>query len=214
MFNHDIDKSIGKGRKSKKQKLGYYVILTDTDETEKNYITGFIASLPVEYRNHIKPPEKKIETSELVNEAVKQLSSSAQYSDAWVIFDKDRFSGFDDLINQANRQGIHAAWSNPCFEVWLSGYYSSKIKSTDDSVRCCSEFSKQFKRINNQEYDKADEKIYEKLIKKGNEKRAINLARARYSNCKNDDIGNFSDMTFCTTMYLLIDEIRKAVEGT
>lgn len=47
-------------------KLGYYIIYTDTKETEENYISGFKKSLPVEFQEKIEIQILKDKTANLV----------------------------------------------------------------------------------------------------------------------------------------------------
>ena len=47
--------------------LGYYLIVTDTEETEKNYFEGLRDSIPVELKNHLVIKVEKAKTAELVN---------------------------------------------------------------------------------------------------------------------------------------------------
>lgn len=74
--------------------LGYYFIVTDTKETEQNYIYGLRDSIPKQLQG--KPVIKvcRTKTAALVDEALKMASQQAQYREPWIVFDRDQAKGF------------------------------------------------------------------------------------------------------------------------
>ena len=69
-------------------KLGYYFIVTDTKETEQNYMHGLRDSIPQELRGNLVIKVIKTKTKNLVEEALNLASLNPQYGEIWIIFDK------------------------------------------------------------------------------------------------------------------------------
>lgn len=100
--------------------LGYYLIVTDTEETEKNYFNGLRDSIPADIRNKIVIHTVKAKTTYKLVEWTKELcSSQAQQRIPWIVVDRDQVKDFNVLIQEANDNDIHTGWSNPCFEIWM-----------------------------------------------------------------------------------------------
>lgn len=72
--------------------LGYYLIVTDTEETEKNYFEGLRDSIP----------------AELVERALELANKEPQYRIPWIVFDRDQVKDFDDIIQAAEKSGVGA----------------------------------------------------------------------------------------------------------
>lgn len=102
----------------------------------------------------------------MVKETRNFLSELPKYADPLVVFDKDKNLRFDIIIKEANSSGVQVAWPNPCIEIWLHAYFGS-TPNYHDSVKCCSEFSKEYKKKVCQDYHKTDEKLYNKLVNNG-----------------------------------------------
>lgn len=188
--------------------LGYYIIFTDTDATEENYIKGFYDSLPKEIRDHIVLNVFKAKTKELVNRCAEQAALSPQYREPWIAFDRDKVVDFDGIIRRAEEKGIKAGWSNPCIEVWFEAYFGH-MHDYPDSKTCCSRFGESFKSKTGKEYDKSEIQIYELLSKYGDEKRAIEVAEKRMQNHQKGEKKLPSEMCPGTTLHYLIGEIRE-----
>ncbi len=124
--------------------LGYYLIITNTEETEKNYFEGLRDSIPKEMRNRLVIKVEKAKTEE--------------------------------------------------------------------SIKCCDNFAKEFKKVTNQTYRKEDEKLYLKIKKSGDEDRAIKIAEARYNQYANDGKSKPSSMISACTLQLLIKEINHRIQ--
>lgn len=192
-------------------KLGYYFIVTDTKETEQNYMHGLRDSIPQELRGNLVIKVIKTKTKNLVEEALNLASLNPQYGEIWIIFDRDQVQGFDDIISEALSKGINVGWTNPCIEEWFSAYFGT-MPTYNNSVACCEGFEQIFERIAQQKYIKSDPAIYAKLNRFGNEKEAIQLATQKKHehemNCK----GKPSEMCPGTTVHLLVDEIKSKIE--
>ncbi|WP_195984995.1 RloB family protein [Clostridium sp. D33t1_170424_F3] len=194
----------------RKPDMGYYSIITDTEETEKNYIYGFRDSFPeaVQKRLVIKVLETK--TNELIKQSLDQALLEIPYSRVWIVFDRDRVVGFDDIIAEAERNGISVAWSNPCIEIWFDAYFG-KMPAYQDSVACCKGFANTFETKTGQKYKKSDRQIYNKLKRYGDEDTAIRIAEEKLQGYKRDGVEKPSEMCPCTTVQKLILEIRQKI---
>lgn len=189
--------------------LGYYCIVTDTKETEKNYLDGLKESLPDSLRDKLVIKVFSAQkTSMLVEEAQRQHNLHSQYAEPWIVFDRDRVTNFDDIISMAHEKNIKVGWSNPCIEIWLHAYYGS-MPNHSDSVACWKGFATVYKTKTKQEYDKADKSIYRKLCETGSENTAIRIAAQRLQQKERDGFSKPSLMTGTTTVHLLINSIRE-----
>ena len=193
--------------------LGYYLIVTDTEETEKNYFEGLRDSIPKELKNRLVIKVEKEDTVSLVEKALELRSVEPQLRKAWIVFDRDEVKDFDKIIQKAEKNGVNVGWSNPCFEIWLHAYFGKMpvVQKTTKSVGCCENFSKEFRKITNQEYSKNDREIYQKLIKYGDEKKAIEIAKKSYAAYSQNKNNKPSAMCPACTVYLLVEEIKSKV---
>lgn len=190
--------------------LGYYFIVTDTKETEQNYMYGLRDSIPEKLQGKLVIKVIKTKTRNLVEEALNLASLNPQFGETWIIFDRDQVQDFDEIIRQAEEKGIKVGWTNPCIETWFGAYFG-KMPTYQDSVSCCTGFGKTFEQISGQKYIKSDSNIYEKLNRFGNETTAIALAQRKFdehiNNCKRIP----SEMCPCTTVHCLVSEIKSKI---
>lgn len=191
--------------------LGYYFIVTDTSETEENYIYGLRESLPKNIQGRIVIKVSRAKTDELVFVCKELASMEPQYGEPWIVFDRDQVTRFDQIICAAHREGINVGWSNPCIEIWFDAYFG-KIHSYQDSVSCCREFARTFQAKTGQEYKKSCPQIYKLLNRYGNELSAIKIAQDRLAQYLRTDTQTPSEMCPCTTLHELVDEIRKKAD--
>lgn len=64
---------------TKVPELGYYLIVTDTKETEKNYFEELRNNIPQELRNHLVIKVEKAKIVDLVNKALEFVNIEPQY---------------------------------------------------------------------------------------------------------------------------------------
>lgn len=198
-------------RKVRTPDLGYYLIITDTRETEKNYFEGIKRKIPEALRDRIVIKVEKTSTVNLVQKALELRSVDPQYRKPWIVFDRDQVKDFDDIIKNAEEAGLEVGWSNPCIEILLISYFGT-MPYVDGSVKCCGEFERIFKLKTKMEYKKSDSNIYEKLCEYGNEIKALELAENKHKQCIRDGKKKYSEMVPCTTVYLLVNELNKKIE--
>lgn len=198
---------------------GYYYIVTDTKETEKNYINGLHDSLPEEIRNRIIIKTLTERTDKLLQKCDEIASEKleAQYRKIWIVFDRDEVQGFDEIVDVATRvKGYGVGWSNPCIEAWFCAYFG-KMPQCDNSKKCVGKFGEMYKNKTNREYHKNDEKIYEILSNFGDERRAIEIAKNRLRGYKDEyedgkDKMKPPEIFPASTLYELVEEIRHKAE--
>jgi len=78
------------------------------------------------------------------------------------------------------------------------------------STQCNIGFNKTFKDRTGQTYNKADTDNYNKLLRHGDEDKAVEIAEAKYrQQCKKYE--KFSDMLSTTTLHHLIGEIKNKI---
>lgn len=205
-------------RKSREQitghrvpRLGYYLIVTDTKETEQNYVLGLRDSIPKEMQDKLVVKVQKTKTKTLIEEAMEFISLHPQYGEPWIVFDRDQIQNFDEIIEEAERKGISVGWTNPCIEEWFSAYFGT-MPAYSDSVSCCSGFGDTYKKVTGQKYEKNDKAIYGKLNRFGNQERAIKIAADKYKERKANCNGKPSEMCPCTTVHVLVNEIVTKIQ--
>lgn len=192
--------------------LGYYLIVTDTKETEKNYFDGLKESIPAEIRDRIVIHVEKAKTTySLIEKTQELLSSSAQQRIPWIVFDRDEVRDFDEMVRRAIRDEINVGWSNPCFEIWMFAYFGT-MPNIVDSVTCCSRFEDRFEKVTSQKYQKNDKDIYRKLNQYGSFETAYPLAEKNLEKAMALYAKPSEAISACTVHHL-VKEIKDKVEG-
>ena len=203
-----------KTRKQRKQfkmpELGYYLIVTDTEATERCFFNGLHQALPEDVRDKLVIKVVQTKTRTMIDKCLELTAYDPQYRAPWIVFDRDQVKEFDELIDEAERKNIQVGWSNPCFEIWLYAYFGS-MPVIQDSRTCCSEFGRVYEIKTGQKYSKADEQMYGKIYKAGDENRAIQIAWEKLEQCDREEKKRPSKKCPCTTVYKLVEEIRGKV---
>ena len=108
--DHCGNRTQRRNRLQRVRNLGHYLIVTDTKETEGNYIYGLKNTLPksLQGRLVIKVIENQ-RTQDLIKVCKEKAALNPQYAKLWIMFDRDEVKDFDDIINNANREGINVA---------------------------------------------------------------------------------------------------------
>lgn len=190
--------------------LGYYLIVTDTEATERCFFTGLHQALPEDVRNKLVIKVVETKTRTMIDKCLELTAYDAQYRIPWIVFDRDQVQGFDEIIKEAEDKGILVGWSNPCFEIWMYAYFGS-MPAIQDSRNCCSDFGRVYESKTGQKYSKADEQMYGKIYKVGDEEKAIQIAQQKLEQCKREGKTMPSEMCPCTTVHELVGEIKRKV---
>lgn len=206
-------------RKSREQRrplripaLGYYLIVTDTEATERYYFEGLHKELPEEIQNKLVIKVVETKTKTLIDKCLELTAYDAQYRMPWIIFDRDEVKDFDKIIKKAESLDIGVGWSNPCFEIWMYAYYGI-MPTVMTSWTCCSEFGTIYQRKTGQAYSKSDTSLYQKIVQTGDEEKALQIAKQKYDQCIREGKTIPSQMCPCTTVYQLVGEIKKKVNS-
>ena len=200
-----------KMREQRKQfkvpELGYYLIVTDTEATERCFFTGLHQALAENVRNKLVIKVIETKTRTMIDKCLELTAYDAQYRIPWIVFDRDQVQGFDEIITEAISRGIQVGWSNPCFEIWMYAYFGS-MPAIQDSWTCCSEFGRVYETKTGQKYSKADDQMYGKISKAGDEEKAIQIARQKLEQCIREGKTKPSEMCPCTTVQDLVGELK------
>lgn len=116
-------------KRFKVPELGYYLIVTDTEATERCFFNGLHQALPENVRNKLVIKVVETKTRTMIDKCLELTVYDAQYRIPWIVFDRDQVQGFDEIIKEAEDKGIQVGWSNPCFEIWLYAYFGSMRQS-------------------------------------------------------------------------------------
>ena len=190
--------------------LGYYLIVTDTEETEKNYFEGLRDSIPEELKDRLVIKVERVKTVELVKRAMELTDAESQYRIPWIVFDRDQVKDFDEIIRLAEKNDINAGWSNPCFEIWLYAYFG-EMPAIRESYTCCDRFAEKFEKVTGQKYLKRDRNIYRKLVQYGDEEKAVQVANRCYKKCIEEGKNKPSEMWPASMVQSLVEEIQRKV---
>ena len=192
--------------------LGYYLIVTDAEETEKNYFNGLKESIPAEMRDRLVVKVLKAKTTYNLVEYAKELcEGEAQQRIPWIVFDRDEVKDFDGIINQAASSDIGVGWSNPCFEIWLYAYYG-EMPNIQNPEACWKSFAARFAKETGHAYAKNDSRIYSRLESSGNFKEAYDLAERRIEQAEKDGRKPSESCPACT-VHRLVKEIKDKIDS-
>jgi len=191
-------------------RLKNYLIVTDGEQTEKNYFEGLRDYLPADAKEKIRLKVVKAKNAKkLIEKCLDEQAQGAQFSETWLVFDRDRVPNFDQILKQARAEGIETAWSNPCIEVWFSAYFGSLLSISESKI-CCEKFADLYKKKTAQEYKKSNPNIYKILYENGDEQQAIRRSENRRRSQKADARpSDPSDRVGCTEVDRLVKAIRE-----
>jgi hypothetical protein len=204
-------KNRDKNRSTRVPKLGYYLIVTDTEETEKNYFEGLRDSIPEELKSNIVIRVYETKTVSMVEKCRELRDKDPQYRIPWLVFDKDQVDDFDNIIYTAKKNDINVGWSNPCIEIWFMAYLG-EMPSVNDSISCCRFFKDKLYKLGKIKYKKSDKNIYRHLNKYGDEENAIAISEKKHLEFINDCIISPSKMCPSSTLHILVGEIKSKIE--
>lgn len=205
MGRHDGQRK--KRTQTRVPRLGYYLIITEGQKTEKHFFDGLRDSLPKSVQDNITIKTITTDTKSLIYRVRDIQATSAEFRLTWVVFDKDENKNFDSLIKQIEDLDAYVGWSNPCFEIWLNAYFG-EMPNYRNSTSCCVGFAKTFKTKTGKDYKKNDSEIYEILKENGDEENAISVAELKLKEAQGKS-NKPSEMRPATTVYKLVQEIRE-----
>ena len=94
-----------KTREQRKQfkvpELGYYLIVTDTEATERCFFTGLHQALPEDVRNKLVIKVVETKTRAMIDKCLELTAYDAQYRIPWIVFDRDQVQSFPYICSSA-----------------------------------------------------------------------------------------------------------------
>lgn len=171
--------------------MGYYLVVTDTEGTERCFFNGMHDSLPDDMKKKLVIKVLETKTQNLIQKCLE--------------------FNFDQIIQEAERAGIHVGWSNPCFEIWMFAYFGN-MPVIQDSWVCCSRFGDLYRKKTGQDYSKTDATIYKRLCENGDEEKAFSVAEQKYQQCLREGKDIPSKMCPATRVHELVGEIKRKVQ--
>ncbi len=196
--------------KSKKLAPANYLIVCEGKQTEPNYFNGLKKKINEKYGNKVDVLIPSIEikgtgknTTDLVNYTSKFVNySNKRYANVWVVFDKDDYSDeqFDNAIKSCD---YNVAWSNPNFELWLL-LHLKKVNKFISKENILKELDKEFIKNGLGNYQKNDDKIFQKLSSNNGIVTAINNSEVLE---KNNNNCNPSQCNPQTMVYKIVEKL-------
>jgi len=191
----------------------YFLIVSEGKKSEPNYFKTFIGNRGSKIVSVTCGKGGK-NTTQLIKEARKLIEidkkKGVEYDSVWIVFDKDQFpdEAFNAAVNDAPKQGIHVAWSNPSFEFWYL-LHLADISRELTPAGCIQEIEKIINAKTSQKSKKAFK--YNKatndfswLDREQNETLAISRAEKLVLNMSNQ---NYAKTNPCTTVYKLVRQL-------
>ncbi len=74
----------------KTPELGYYLIVTDTEATERCFFTGLHQAMPKDVRNKLVIKVIETKTRTMIDKCMELMAYDAQYRIPWIVFDRDQ----------------------------------------------------------------------------------------------------------------------------
>ena len=120
----------------------HFLILSEDTESSFSYFNAMIESVQAARHSQVigisstvkgigrgtgvllrKAEAKKIEA---------ERKSQIPFDRCWLVFDKDDFKDFNQVIKEATNAGFEVAWSNESFELWYLLHFRICVKNYED----------------------------------------------------------------------------------
>lgn len=92
-------------KKVRLPELGYYLVVTDTEATERCYFNGLRDDLPEDIQGKLVISVIETKTREMIDKCMELTAYEAQYRMPWIVFDRDQVKDFDAIIREAKEKG-------------------------------------------------------------------------------------------------------------
>lgn len=191
-----------------------FLIVCEGENTEPSYFRKFKLSTAT-----IRAIGEGYNTTSLVNRTL-QLANKKKYDQVWCVFDKDDFSidDFNSSIQIAESNNFGVAYSNQAFEYWILLHledhqgggmhrndYNEKLNELLKPLKASYD-GKGSKLITDEIFEILDS--FDESLGKNMTELAINRAKR---NLKSNNIGNPAKEESSTTVYKLVEELRKHI---
>lgn len=87
--------------------MGYYLVITDTEATERCFFNGLHDSLPDSIKQKLVIKVVETKTQNLLEKCRELTAYDAQYRIPWIVFDRDEVPNFDEIIKEASKSDIN-----------------------------------------------------------------------------------------------------------
>ncbi len=218
-FRHRQEKPGERRKEHREAKPNSFLIVSEGSKTEPLYFKGLADYINAKYGDSIDvekpfldPQGQGMCTVRLVRETDRIVArAKIEYSQVWVIFDKDDFDDFDEAIKLADKKGYHTGWNNQSFEYWVYLHFncSDSALHRDGWVEKLSKIYKD-RNINPNGYRKNDEDVFSQVITYG----SLRLACRNAARIRNSYPSNMvpSKRDPCTTVDLLIQQLEPYIQ--
>jgi len=176
-------------------------IFTEGKKTEPDYFNSIKDDLRLNEIN-IKIYGKGDHTISLVESVIKIKNESKNCGDEWwIVFDRDDHLGFNQAIEMAEKNEIHAIYSNECFELWFILHFEFLNTSIGRGAyydKLTNSFGKK--------YDKKNSVSYEMLRTKEGD--AIRNAKKLDKMYEDQGVTSHEKRDPSTLVYRLVERLR------
>ena len=192
----------------------HFLILSEDTESSVSYFNAMIESVQAARHSQVigisstvkgigrgtgvllrKAEAKKIEA---------ERKSQIPFDRCWLVFDKDDFKDFNQVIKEATNAGFEVAWSNESFELWYLLHFRYQntglgrkecIKALEEVIR---KHDPKFK------YEKGNTDMYGILSESGDQSQAIKFAQKLRDSYTDE---NYASHNPCTRVDMLVKEL-------
>lgn len=205
-------KAAKRRKENVRERLVRFLIVCEGTKTEPHYFEALI-------KNHISTVrEVTIEgegmaTVALVDETLEikkdlERKNAMTFDRVWVVFDKDDFDDFNEVIEKARKLGFHSAWTNEAFELWyyLHFEYLDTAINREEYIDKLQEAFRKRMEDEGFKYKKGNPDIYKLLQQYGREDLAKRFARQLRAIYKGT---NYAAHKPCTMVDKLVKELEK-----
>jgi hypothetical protein len=197
-----------------------YLIVCEGKETEPKYFNGIKRKINAKYAQSVRV-EERIEmeikgtgrnTNDLVTYTEKIINRSPNpYGNVWIIFDKDSFSDsqFNSAIEQAQKLGFNAGWSNEAIELWFLLHFEY-LTTGINRDQYCDKLDQHFKKEGIGKYEKNLDNIFDLLLIHGDLGQAIKRSEQLLKmHEENGNTYSKAKMKPATTVFILVRELSQ-----
>ena len=130
-MGHNIER-----RKSTRKPLKRFYLVCEGKNTEPNYFEALVAHFALTTINLIPvggsgAPQTIVAKAISISAGLDRKHSFEEGDEVWAVFDCDLHEQYESARNDCRQKGIHLAYSNPCFELWLILHHELYEKSDD-----------------------------------------------------------------------------------
>ena len=132
-------------RADRQETVQRFLIVCEGSKTEPNYFRRFrVPELIVDVKNPSNNPRKLVDKALAVRE-------QGEYDQVWCVFDRDDcdVGEFNSVIQRAESQGVHVAYSNQAFELWYLlhyHFYNAPMHRVDYAEKLSEQLSRTYRK--------------------------------------------------------------------